>query len=76
MSFKLVRTCQNGGKSYSVLVGSNSQGPPSEAECRCSNAQGPSFSVLQVGLVVLRGGELVGRGVVWEAVGCGTRFDA
>ena len=53
MSFKLVRTCQTGGKSYSVLVGGNSQGPPSEAECRCSNAQGPQFSVLQVGQVWL-----------------------
>jgi hypothetical protein len=45
VSFKLVRTCADGS---SVLVGGNSQGPNSNSECRCNNANKPTFTALQV----------------------------
>lgn len=48
VSFRLVRTCFQNGMTYSVLTQSNSQGPPSSAECRCPNSQGPQLQVLQV----------------------------
>lgn len=48
VSFRLVRTCVQNGMTYSVLTQSNSQGPPSSAECRCPNSQGPQLQVLQV----------------------------
>jgi hypothetical protein len=48
VSFRLVRTCAQDGKTYPVLTQSNTQGPPGTTECRCPNAQGPQLQVLQV----------------------------
>jgi hypothetical protein len=76
VSFRLVRTCSDGPSAFSVLVRGNFQGPPSNDECRCSSPNGPTFSVLQVGVCVERdnakvvkpvgvsvwGGKCVGRG--------------
>lgn len=47
VSFRLVRTCAQDGKTYPVLTQSNTQGPPGPTECRCPNAQGPQLQVLQ-----------------------------
>lgn len=54
MSFSLVRTCTQDGKTYSVLTQGNFQGPPTTTDCRCPNSQGPALQALQVGLQLVR----------------------
>jgi hypothetical protein len=50
VSWRVVRTCSDAAKAYTVLTSSNSQGNPAgDGECRCNEPNGPQYAVAQVG---------------------------